>query len=262
MKTESPKQWAWVRGGLVVLIFALIVAFSQREIQRLKGELEVEKTKTHLKESLIDERDLLVAEKNVEIAKMKLDAKKRDAFIEDVGVKIEQLDRQNKELQKDYIKIMGMAVATKNAALTLKATYEAASVPNAPETSALPSGMKRGSNSDALEVFAVRPGASRAEADPAIVEPEIPEWYPPLKDEVAKQIKDAANALSNDYNMINYEIQRQTEAYSGLVRYHKTGSPFIRKLISKYALRWGSNYAMIVYEVSSQIDAREKLEKP
>lgn len=40
MKTESPKQWAWVRGGLVVLIFALIVAFSQREIQRLKGELE------------------------------------------------------------------------------------------------------------------------------------------------------------------------------------------------------------------------------
>lgn len=99
---------------------------------------------------------------------------------------------------------------------------------------------------------------------PRVVEPppiNIPAWSPPAPSVVTKTIRDNAVAEhKTDYSGLNYEIERQTEAYEKILRYYKTADPFIKGLINKAALDHGSDYSAISYEIEREIEARQKFQ--
>lgn len=89
--------------------------------------------------------------------------------------------------------------------------------------------------------------------------PVIPAWSPPAPSVVTKTIRDRAVAEHKDnYSSLNYEIERQTEAFEKIVRYYKTADPFIKAAINKAALEYGANYSSFAYDVERQIEARQK----
>lgn len=100
------------------------------------------------------------------------------------------------------------------------------------------------------------PRSAVAEAAPV-----IPNWYPLAPSLVAKTIRDNAIANNKDnYSLINYDIERNTEAYEKILRYYKTADPFIKKAINKAALEYGTKFSMFAYDVERQIESRQKFD--
>lgn len=102
--------------------------------------------------------------------------------------------------------------------------------------------------------------SSPALQKPVILEQPLVWWSPPLRASVAKNIKEAAFAKWKDnYQMVDYEIENQTEAYDTLLSYNKNYRPEVKNIIARAINKWKSNYAMVVYEIESQIEAKERI---
>lgn len=93
----------------------------------------------------------------------------------------------------------------------------------------------------------------------AVAAPIIPSWTPPAPSVVTRTIRENAMAEhKTNYSLLNYEIERQTEAFAKLVRYYKTADPFIKSAINMASLEYGTNYSSFAYSVERQIEARQK----
>lgn len=109
---------------------------------------------------------------------------------------------------------------------------------------------------------AAPPSAPVYASTPMPSAPVIPAWWPPAPSVVTKAIRTNAVAEHKDnYPSMNYEIERQTEAYEKLLRFYKTADPFIKAAINKAALEYGTNYSSFAYDVERQIEARLKLDR-
>ena len=67
--------------------------------------------------------------------------------------------------------------------------------------------------------------------------------------------KEASVKWGNDYQMVNYEIKNQTEAYDWVIKYAKYSD-----ILEKAKQKWGVDYVMVKYEYEQQVNAYEWLE--
>ena len=63
---------------------------------------------------------------------------------------------------------------------------------------------------------------------------------------------DALVKWGDDYKMVNYEIEKQTEAYNWIIKQTKYPN-----IIERAEKGWGNDYAMVKYEYERQVSAYE-----
>ena len=62
--------------------------------------------------------------------------------------------------------------------------------------------------------------------------------------------KEASVKWGSDYQMVNYEIKNQTEAYDWVIKYAKYSD-----ILEKAKQKWGNDYVMVKYEYENQSEA-------
>lgn len=91
---------------------------------------------------------------------------------------------------------------------------------------------------------------------------DLPWWKPELRRKVDAAIRSAAEAKWGDnYAMIEYEINLQTEAYDKLLDYNKTWKHGEKQIIARAAAKWAPKWNMVVYEIERQTEALGRLGK-
>ncbi|MFD0893713.1 hypothetical protein KBB96_08950 [Luteolibacter ambystomatis] len=86
-------------------------------------------------------------------------------------------------------------------------------------------------------------------------------WVPENPTTAANQAKAAAMAKwKDDYAMVEYEINRQAEAYNELVDLNKTSNKAIKDIIGRAHEEWKTDYGMMLYETNRQMEALQKLQ--
>ena len=227
MKTETLNPWLIIRWAFVVALFAGTVAVAVDQVRT---------------------KDKAIAEARAEIARHK-------AAFENLTNEARELGKEAAEYAVSLQQIEGQLDAIKTQVQynqALKKTEDTAAA--VLRTQAVLTQAQPG------RVQAI-PAAGKYVAPQSARGPVIPQWYPPAPSVVAKTIRDNAIAEhKDDYSALNYEITRQTEGYEKLLRYYKTADPFIKGVINKAALDYGSKYSMIAYEVDREIEARKKFQ--
>lgn len=109
---------------------------------------------------------------------------------------------------------------------------------------------------------AVMPANSASLTKAQVVEPNLPNWQLPSRNQAMAIIrKNAETEWGTNFNMVEHELENQTEAYEKLVQYHKQSwKPLMRTLLNKAAKEWGEDYRMMVHEIERQIEAKDRLE--
>lgn len=231
MKAEHLNPWAIIRWAVVALLFAGTVTIA------------VDQMKT---------KDRALAAAKREIGLLEVDARKANVSREKVGkqaAEIEQLEQQITTLeagkQFDAKLLHNMALRAVVAEKKLTDFLAAPASATASTVSTTYAGY-----------------AAPAPAAPRMMDaPVIPAWAPPAPSMVTKTIRERAVAEYKDnFSGLNYEIERQTEAFEKIVRYYKTADPFIKSAINKAALEYGFNYSSFAYDVERQIEARQKFQ--
>ncbi len=68
--------------------------------------------------------------------------------------------------------------------------------------------------------------------------------------------KNALAKWGDDYRMVQYEIEKQTEAYDWIIRYVKYDD-----ILAKAKQKWGDDYGMVKYEYEKQAESYEWINK-
>jgi hypothetical protein len=82
----------------------------------------------------------------------------------------------------------------------------------------------------------------------------------PAKNERAEKLEvfkaDATKKWGDDYSMVKFEIDKQTQAYDWVIKYATYSD-----ILSGAKQKWGNDYAMVKYEYEKQAEAYEWLNK-
>jgi hypothetical protein len=96
---------------------------------------------------------------------------------------------------------------------------------------------------------------------PQVPVKELPWWIPPSPNTAAREIKAAATAQwKTDYNMVEYEIKKQTADFEKLKKMNATYSKPIKDIIAAAVQKWPGDYNMAVYEAEKQITSLQNLQ--
>ncbi len=62
--------------------------------------------------------------------------------------------------------------------------------------------------------------------------------------------------------MVEYEIEKQMEAYEAINAYEKKrwSNPVIRRVLNRAGSKWGNNFNMVLYEIENQLGAKDRLD--
>ncbi|MGC4017732.1 MAG: hypothetical protein QM755_24920 [Luteolibacter sp.] len=102
--------------------------------------------------------------------------------------------------------------------------------------------------------------APAKEAPPA--PPAPPKWWVPANPTTAAREAKAAAVQKwpNDYQMAEYEINQQAEAYNELVGINKTANKITKDILARAYESWGTDYSMMLYETKSQLESYQNLQ--
>jgi septation ring formation regulator EzrA len=94
------------------------------------------------------------------------------------------------------------------------------------------------------------------------VEAHLPNWQMPTRNQALVSVRKNASAkYGTDFNMVEYELEKQMKAFDKLTQYQKQNwKPLMRTLLNSAASKWPNDYSMMVYEIEKQIDAKDRLD--
>jgi len=99
-------------------------------------------------------------------------------------------------------------------------------------------------------------------ATPSVANSPLPSWIPPTQTASVKIIKDRAiTKWKDDYSMVNYVIDSESEAFQKLLQYNRSPNSEVKRLLATAAQKWPNDYSMMVYTVESQLEAKQKLDR-
>lgn len=78
---------------------------------------------------------------------------------------------------------------------------------------------------------------------------------------IAKQIRyEAEQHWKTNYQMVNYQIDEQVEAYWKIQSHKRDTRSWVRAIISEAEAHWKTNYQMVNYQIEEQTAAKLKLD--
>lgn len=91
---------------------------------------------------------------------------------------------------------------------------------------------------------------------------ENPFWKTYQSVAILRQIRaDADKRWGTNYEMVEYQMKGQKEAYEKLMEYRKNYDRVTKGVVAEAEQRWGTNYEMVVYQIKEQLEAKSRIDK-